>query len=112
VPIFDYTCSAGHTAELLRPAQVVGVACPTCARMARRNGVNVGIGVVGPTTDTRGMYRRFTEASAEIDAAATRHERDHGQRAALPNLWGIAKTEAAARVAAGEAPPARKAAVT
>jgi hypothetical protein len=112
VPLFDFHCAAGHTTEAIRPAEVGGIACPVCARMARRTGVNVGIGIVGPTTDTRGMYRRFQESTQEIDHAATRYERDHGQRAALPNLWGIAKTEAAARAAAGEAPPARKAAVT
>jgi hypothetical protein len=111
VPLYDYgPCSNGHTTEALRRSEVVGIACPVCARMARRTGVNHGIGIVGPTTDTRGMFRRFTEASAEIDHTATRYERDRGVPAPLPNLWQAAKQQAAARVAAGEAPPARKAA--
>lgn len=104
MPLFDFRCSNGHVSEAIRPSEVVGIACPRCARMARRNGVNRGIGVVGPTTDTRGMFRRFTEASAEIDHAASSIEANTGQPVRTPNLWKAAQQRAAAMSAAGENP--------
>ena len=107
--IFDFTCAAGHTTEAIRRPAVIGIACPVCARMARRSGVNRGIGIVGPTTDTRGLFRRYQEASAEIDFAAQRVEAQTGQPARVPDFWGAAKQRAAAIERAGENPlPQRK----
>lgn len=107
MPIFDFHCSCGRVTEAIRPASTETVPC-ACGEPARRTGVNVGIGIVGPTTDTRGMYRRFSEATAELGHAAARHEQQTGRPAPVPNLWQAAKRAAQARVAAGEAVPARQ----
>lgn len=107
MPLYDFRCPGGHTTEALRPLGTATTAC-ACGAVAERTGVNPGIGIVGPTTDTRGMYRRFREASAEIDYAAARHTQQTGRPATVPNLWQAAKHEARARVAAGEAPAPRK----
>lgn len=49
------------------------------------------------------MFRRYTEATAEIDHAATRLEQN-GQTVETPPLWSLAKQRADAIVAAGENP--------
>lgn len=53
------------------------------------------------------MYRRYTEASAEIDYALTRQEQNTGQPAPDPGLWATAKRTAQSMAAAGEAPTVR-----
>jgi hypothetical protein len=102
VPLYDFRCSGAHVFERRLGHSLPSVPC-ACGRMAERLWTSPPA-VVGPTTDTRGMYRRFTEASAEIDHNATRHEQRTGQPATVPNLWQAAKQRAGAMVAAGEAP--------
>ena len=101
MPIFDFCCDGGHTSERLISAEIRTVVCG-CGRVASRNGVNRGIGIVGPTTDTRGMFRRFQEATADIDHAATRIEAQTGRAVETPDFWGAAKARAAAITRAGE----------
>lgn len=99
MPLFDYRCEIGHTSELIRPGSVYRVPCDACGGPADRI-ISGHVAIVGPTTDTRGMYRRFTEASAELNHA--------GADTVAPSLWGAAKQQAAAMVQAGEAPAIRK----
>ena len=106
MPIYDFRCSDGHTTEAIRPMSTEAIPC-ACGGEAHRTGVNPGIGIVGPTTDTRGMYRRFTEASAELDYSAQRYEQSTGQQAPNTGLWSAAKAQATAMTRAGEAPAVR-----
>lgn len=103
MPLYDFRDADGHVTEALRPYGTMLIRC-RCGLPADRVEVNRGIGIVGPTTDTRGMFRRFQEASAEMDHAATRMEEQTGQPAETPNLWQVAKHRAVAMSTAGENP--------
>ncbi len=76
--------------------------------MAERQFPNRPPLTVGPAVDSRNMFRRYQEASADIDYAATRHEQHTGQSVQDPGLWSAAKQTANAMIAAGEAPAVRK----
>ena len=100
--LYDYRCPTGHVVERRLDHDPGCLTCP-CGMMAERIWTSPP-SIVGPTTDTRGMFRRFTEATAEIDHAATRIEQQTGQTVQTPNLWQAAKQRAAAMDAAGESP--------
>ena len=103
MPIYAYPCAAcGLITEAVRPLSCVEIAC-ACGAAVRRSAAN-RVAVAAPAVDTRGMFRRFTEATAEIGHAAERHEQATGQPAPVPDFWGQAQRRAAALVAAGEAP--------
>lgn len=103
MPIYAYPCAAcGLTTEAVRPLSCVEIAC-ACGAVVRRSAAN-RVAVAAPAADTRGMFRRFTEATAEIGHAAERQEQTTGQPAPVPDFWGQAQRRAAAMVAAGEAP--------
>lgn len=107
MPIYEYRCrDCGSTAEEVRPVGTDLSSCPECGATSERRFASTGVGIVGPTTDTRGMYRRFTEAGAEMEHRSERYERDHGTPAPAPSYWQAAKHKAAAMVAAGEVPDA------
>lgn len=107
MPLFDFGCPQGHTTEAIRPAECRAILCPACGGPAERAPAH-RIAITAPSVDTRGMYRRFREASAEMEHGAERHERDTGQPAPDLGLWSAAKQQANAMVAAGEAPVIRK----
>lgn len=50
------------------------------------------------------MYRRFSEATAEIDHGASKIEASVGHPIETPNFYRKAQQKAKAMVAAGEAP--------
>lgn len=100
--LYDFACKFGHTTELIRSQAVHLVDCPVCGGPAVRSEVNRGIGIVGPTTDTRGMFRRFQTATQEMDYAASKIEASTGLPVQTPNLWQAAKREHQARVRANE----------
>jgi putative FmdB family regulatory protein len=107
MPLYDVRCEQGHQHEVLRHwTEADAVACPDCGGPAQRT-YNYRVAIGQPATDTRGLFRRFTEASSEIDYAATTAEQNTGQALQTPNIWRHAKAKAAAMVAAGEAPPPR-----
>ena len=83
------------------------VHCGDCQALAWRVTAN-RVAVTQPSTDVRGMYRRFTEASLEMDHAAGKVERDTGQPVQGRGLWKRAKERALQMIRAGEAPPVRK----
>lgn len=62
------------------------------------------VAVTAPEADTRGMFRRYREATAEIDHAVTKVEQSTGQAVQTPNYWRAAKQRAQSMIAAGEAP--------
>lgn len=106
MPLYDYRCDRGHVTEAIQPMDRGFIWCPWCDSPADRVAAN-RVAITAPEVDTRGMFRRFTEASAELDHAATRVEQSTGQAVKTPNYWLAAKQRAQARIAAGEAPAAK-----
>lgn len=103
MPLFDHRCKLGHTTELLRPHPADVADCAVCGNPAPRVAANrVSFGT--PAIDARGMFRRFTEAGAEMGRAAERAEASTGQAAETPPLWAVARQRATAIRAAGESP--------
>ena len=106
MPLYSFRCQRNHVQEALRPMNVDRVHC-ACGQPAYRVAAN-RVAIVGPEVDTRNMYRRFTEASQEMDYSATKIESATGQSVATPPLWRMAKRRAQAMIAAGEAPVFKK----
>lgn len=103
MPLYDYRDGLGHVTEAIRPSDVHEIPCPRCGEPAERIAANrVAMGF--PTVDSRGMFRRFTEASAEMEHAASSYEQRTGQAAPDDGLWQAAKQRAAAIERAGENP--------
>lgn len=84
MPLYSYRCPEGHETEMVRPMGTETATCP-CGKTAKRGHVHRVI-AIGAEADIRGMYRRFTEATAE---------------GASPN-YNMAKAKAAAIAARGE----------
>ncbi len=103
MPLYEFRCPSGHTSERVRPIDTADIACPECGDPAERSSGVYRVSVAQPEVDTRGMYRRFTEVTAEMDHSATRIEQNTGTSVATPNLWVAAKAKAAAMIAAREA---------
>lgn len=76
--------------------------CPRCGTAVRRSGAN-RVAVAQPSVDTRGMFRRFSEATAELDHGYAKVEADLERPVRAPDLWREAKATHRAMVAAGEA---------
>lgn len=101
MPLYTFRCVDGHVNDLVRPIGTEQVECPRCSLQAWRSRVN-RIAIGKPEVDSRGLYRRFTEATAEIDHAATKIEQSTGTEVQTPSLWKRAKAKVAAMDAAGE----------
>ncbi len=96
MPLYVFECSEHGRVERLCPAGQAKAVCAHCALlMPRVYGYSVAI--TQPEPDTRGMFRRFTEASAELD-----HKGVDGS-----SLWKQAQRTAGAMIAAGENPHER-----
>lgn len=98
--LYDYTCRQGHTVELVRPLGTDHVSCPICGVIASRSHVH-RFDVVGPTVDTRGMVRRFLDASNAREEMIQKAEAA-GQRVERPNDWAAPKARAEAKMKRGE----------
>lgn len=92
MPLIDYRCDKGHVTERVifgpRPGSI---ACP-CGALAWRQWGRVH--VIPPEVDSRNMFRRFREATAEME-----HRGERG-----PDLWTAAKTLAQSASRVGENP--------
>ncbi len=97
MPLYDFRCSNGHVNEALRPPGQQTIACPLCHELASR--IYSRPAAVGHQEwDTRGMFRRFSEASQELEH----------QGYAGPSPWRAAKDLARRMEAAGENPVAER----
>lgn len=97
MPLYVFECPEHGRVERLRPVGTQLSGCDQCTiLMPRVYGYSVAITQAEP--DTRGMFRRFSEASAE---------RDH-QGVGGPSLWQAAKHRAEAISRAGEIPAATR----
>ena len=84
MPLYRFRCSCGLTAERLASMGTEQIQCPVCGSTAAREHV-YRFDVVGPTVDTRGKFRRYQEASAEMEYA----EQKTGVPA--PKIWPLTK---------------------
>lgn len=101
MPLYEFACGR-HITEAVRPMGTEFIKCPTCDHNAWRTHRPTHFQVVGPTVDTRGMFRRYTEATQEIDHAATTVEANTGEAAPAMPMWTAAQARAAAFAHAGE----------
>lgn len=107
MPLYDYRCPHGHVQELLAPMDCTTTACHVCDATAERLGA-YRVAVTQPEVDVRGKFRRFREATAELDATARTVEQSTGQAVTTPNYWTAARQRLTAMHARGEAPAVRK----
>lgn len=107
MPLYDYRCSEGHVSEALASMDCTTIACRVCATPAVRLGA-YRVAVTQPEVDVRGKFRRFREATAELDATARTVEASTGQAVTTPNYWTAARQRLTAMHARGEAPAVRK----
>ncbi len=118
MPVYDFSCEAGHTTESRQGRDTDVIPCPTCGLPAKRESVYQDQSIFGETVakshrraDVPLGERRygnkvalFQEASQEIDYAATKVERETGQSVKTPNYYkqGVKRAK---RIKAGlEAP--------
>lgn len=94
MPLYQYVCPSGHTAERIRGFSERRTPC-ACGQMSVRAEVN-RFAIVGsePYKETRADVRGFQEASMEVDYHYTKAE-DKGMPVKRPNLWKEAKKRAA-----------------
>jgi putative FmdB family regulatory protein len=102
MPLYDFRCPIGHWSELVRTIDTESVCCPECGEPAIRQHGAHRVSHQEPEADTRGMFRRYREATQEMDHAYSKVEASTGQPVQAPDLWGIAKQRAKAMIAAGE----------
>jgi hypothetical protein len=107
MPIYHFRDHEGHTTEAIRPMDCTSIECPHCGAEAVRLGA-YRVAVTLPEVDMRGKFRRYQEATAEMDYAATKVEQSTGQAVQAPPYWRMAKAQAKAMSARGEAPAVRK----
>lgn len=105
--LHDFRCPEGHVTERIVLGDVREAICQRCDLTATRL-VTQRVAIIGPTTDTRGMFRRYQEASAEIAHESDRYEASTGLAAPPSSAWADAKAHAVAMTAAGEAPLLRE----
>ena len=96
MPLYDFTCEAGHTTERLLSRDTETAQCE-CGKPSTRGAVYT-IGVSGfaraPVGQREVRMGAFNEASAEIEYAHSRRTNVDGSRAPAPSLWKAAKAEA------------------
>ena len=80
MPLFDYRCENNHRQERLVPAGLETTACVECGAPAVKV-YGYKIVQISPDVDTRGMFRRYVEASEEMEY------RDYNG----PSLWKASK---------------------
>ena len=105
MPLYEFGCPAGHVTEKRTTDYGLYVIACGCGLDAERSKVNrINFGGFASTTpgnaDFSQDYRRFTEATAEIDYKATRLENE-GATVETPKLFKAAKSEALKMAAAG-----------
>lgn len=103
MPIYDYRCARRHITESIQPMDRSVIACSVCDSPANRLGA-YRVAVTLPEIDMRGKFRRYNEATAEMDYAAQKVEASTGQAVQAPSYWAMAKQRANALLARGEQP--------
>lgn len=105
MPLYQFSCPAGHLTEKRVQSydvQVIACACGEAASRGTVNRINFGgyaSTKLGEAVD-HNDYRRFTEASAELDYTATKYESE-GAEVKTPSMFLEAKKLAPKLQAAG-----------
>ena len=100
MPLYDYVCAHGHSVELRQPMEVAIVQCELCGEEAWRVAVHY-FGFSGfartPVADREygADFKRFTEASAELDYKHGRLQESAGRPLPTPPLFRRAVSRAA-----------------
>lgn len=97
MPFYAYRCPDGHITEKLASRDAEVQVC-SCGAAARRESVyRVGMSGFAPTPvgqqDFHNDYRRYMEASGELDYKVSRREQEVGHTISVP-LYQTAKKEA------------------
>jgi len=96
MPIYDYICKENHKTEARRDVEVEIIPCPICGQPAQRLTV-YRTSFVMPQSGSRmrDTYRRYQEASSEVDYTCNKFESE--TNATVPNLglWEDAKRRVA-----------------
>jgi len=93
MPLRDVLCDQDHRSEVLVPATAETFICPECGGSAKRvYGGYQAASVHAKADDMRGMFRRFNEASQELE------HRGYGG----PSPWSYSKHRAKSIDNAGE----------
>ena len=100
MPLYDYRCSQGHVSESLQAMGVESICC-ACGLPAERQGA-YRVAVVSPYVDSRGMYRRYVDATSEMAHTAEK------TGTPMPSPYAAAKERVRAMVASGEATVSRE----
>ncbi len=110
MPIYDYSCSEGHTTEKRAGINVNLIPCPACGLPAQREAVYLDQAVFTETgakfsrrADVPNDQRRydkkfklFQEASQEVDYNHKKNEESVGRELPSESLWRKAKSKARA----------------
>lgn len=98
MPLYDYVCEHGHiTPRIVELGRGV-VLCPVCGGNAKKVSVYQVSHVMASGKESLGKkYKRFQEASAEIDYTCTKFESETNAKVPDLGLWQSAKREAEAR---------------
>ena len=93
MPIYDYVCNSGHETESRREAGVETIPCPACGRLAlKRTVYRTSFRMAGgETLGTK--YKRYQEASQEIDYTCSKMESEADAEVPNLGLWQRAKQE-------------------
>jgi hypothetical protein len=94
VPLYVFGCSQGHRTEQIVPLGTETSACALCDEQGCGRVYQYSMAITQPEADVRGMFRRFQEASSEME--------HRGETS--PHLWQAAKQRAQAEARAGENP--------
>lgn len=99
MPLFDFRCAAGHVTERLSPPGVEAIGCH-CGQRAERQLPRIAVGhaVAGRMP---GGFRRWDEASAEIEYGIAAVEQREGVTLDRPRLATAAKAKARRAMRAG-----------
>lgn len=100
MPLYDYRCVRGHVTESIQSVTCSVLACAVCQSPANRQAAN-RVAITAPEVDTRGMFRRFQDATHDLDHRASQREAQ-GETVTTPNFWKLAKQRAQAIESAGE----------
>ena len=98
MPLYDFRCPEGHSAERFASFAVSEIACPACGLPARRSSVNrISFGGFAdvPFREHRVNLTRAVEAQHELVYQAEKHHVE------LPDFLGEARRKAALISAAG-----------
>ena len=120
-PLYDFSCRNGHTTEKRTNYSVEFITCPLCGEFAERESVYYNQSIVTETGSKPSQraevprdekrynkqYKRFQEASAEIDYQHTKKESELGIQLPSKPLWKEARRKAR-RIKSGQEPPLRK----